>query len=836
MGITLANKKHKSEPSEQSAVQIQHHLEAGTCQLLTAESKTDEDPAMAMGALMEEKKRLEEEAYLIKSSVETHKNELSKLTGGEQSKKHMVLASIDYTHYDGPQNASEATLSTVDIDRGQFLAARGATALRKLHVTVGSSAFDVKSLCEWKFIEELCVSIRNGTVANVHYAVQLPKLKKLWLKGECVDNNDSRHISHMAALEELTISNCAKLTSVEGIHRLQNLTMLDLSRTCVDNSFMVELSMCPSLLVLDLSFCYRITNAIPLSKIETLEELCLEDCRGIEKGIGTFGSLPRLRVLNIKGLRLTNACIGGLSGSKSIIRLKMENFVESRGSRKLLNIKTLRKLCVHSSNHTDCEISGYLKNCRKSFVSGAEGLLIDDRSLKTICASRFLVSLDVSHSLALTNVSPICMALNLEELNLKGCCNIQNGLDKLGSLSKLSVLLLSETTTKGEGISTVSNCKRLDTLKLYMDKQYYLNTKRWDRIKFPALEPDNRCGTARKDGIIGTLLNLRVLKLKNICLGGGYVSALAASDSLVSLTLKNCTGIGDVTPLSSIWTLEKLSLYGCSSVDVGFGSLGRLPRLRALNIGKTCANNYSLTNICSSTTLVQLDISCCEAITDIKPLTKVKTLEEVSLASCRNIRSGLYNLNNIPCLRVAILYSTVITNEEVRALKRCGSLSVLDLGRCDAFSDITSIEGFTNLEVLDLFAYRGGSICMAALCKLRWLRVLDLTCVRVSDDHLKKLCSGAKLEELRLCSCNEITNIEPVAKMKPLKILHLDQCKNIKRGFDSLLELPYLHLLSLPDSRISSRIMEALKAKHISMGPWKIHLGLKQYSVPCSQC
>ncbi|CBH14837.1 leucine-rich repeat protein (LRRP, pseudogene),putative [Trypanosoma brucei gambiense DAL972] len=667
----------------------------------------------------------------------------------------------------------------------------------------------ISRLTNLKCLELNSTDIDDSCVRRICACVKLFKLSV----SECNNIMDATPISQLAALEELNLNSCYHITKGIGtLGMLLRLRVLDLSGAPVEDNFLKDLCDCGSLERLNLSYCIQLTDINPLSNAAATEELNLNGCRRITRGMGVVWVLPKLRVLHMKDMHLSEpsldsvgtggplvkvsldncagfgdmtllssivtleelniqkcvdiisgvGCLGtlpylvyltwcglpwyttvprvlnikeahissldftGICASKSLLQLNMESITGLSNVEALANILTLEKLSLLGCNGIDAVI-GCLGNPPQLKMLDLSGTNTDNESLRSLCLSQTMVSLNLSHCWKMTNMSHISSLEALNELNLSDCFEINAGWEALEKLQQLHVAILSNTHITDGDISHFSKCKNLVTLDLsFCDK--LLDVTALSNIT--TLEDLNlsNCSKIRKGlSVLGELPRLRVLNVKGVLLEDSVIGSLGNGKSFAKLSLENCKGFGDVKPLSNLVTLEELNLHYCDKVTSGMGTLGSLPQLRVLDLGRTQADNNSLENICtSSIPLVLLNLSHCKKITSISTIASLTALEELNIDNCCNVTSGWNVFGTLHQLRVATLSNTRINDENIRYVSECKSLNTLNLAFCKDITDVTALSKITMLEELNLDCCHNIRKGIETLGKLPKARILSM--------------------------------------------------------------------------------------------------------------
>ncbi|CAB95333.1 leucine-rich repeat protein (LRRP), putative [Trypanosoma brucei brucei TREU927] len=728
-------------------------------------------------------------------------------------------------------NVKEVHISSLD-----FIGIGASKSLLQLTLESFTGLSNVEALANILTLEKLSLHGCTGIDAGIGCLGNLPQLKMLDLSGTNTDNESLRslclsqtvvslnlshcwkmtnvsHISSLEALNELNLSNCIRINAGwEAIEKLQQLHVAILSNTHITDRDISHFSKCKNLVTLDLSFCNKLLDVTTLSNITTLEELNLDSCSNIRKGLSVLGELPRLCVLNIKGVQLEDSVIGSLGNGNSFVRLSLENCKGFGGVTPLSNLVTLEELNLHYCDKVTSGM-GTLGRLLQLRVLDLGRTQVDDNSLENICTcSSPLVSLNLSHCKKITSISAIASLTALEELNIDNCCNVTSGWNVFGTLHQLRVATLSNTRINDENIQHVSECKSLNTLNLAFCKDITDVTALSTITMLEELNLDC-CHNIRK-GIetLGKLPKVRILSMKECYMGDSdaqQCSILGNSKSLVKLNLERSMGFISVKALSNIATLEELVLDSvCGIYDVL--SFSCLPRLRVLNLKYTDINDDVTKNISESKSLQSLNLSHCKWVTDISVLSSLSTLEELNVNFCNGIRKGWESLGKLPLLRVAILSDTNITAKDIACLSSCKKLVKLQFFRCEKLSDVTVVYEIQSLEELIVRKYSDGLKGLNALGTLSRLRFLHLRNARGSDISVESIGTSKSLVRLNIETREELTDATPLSNITSLEELSLRDCGDTLEGAWTLGKLPRLRSLDLGLSDISDNTLDEI--------------------------
>ncbi|AAQ15567.1 leucine-rich repeat protein (LRRP), putative [Trypanosoma brucei brucei TREU927] len=754
-------------------------------------------------------------------------------------------------------------LNSTDIDDSCIGEISACAKLSKLSVSECNNITDATPISQLSALEELNLNSCYHITKGIGTLGMLLRLRILDLSGVPVEDNclkdlcdcgslerlnisyciqltDINPLSNATAIEELNLNGCRRITRGIGVvWALPKLRVLHMKDVHLSEPSLDSVGTGGPLVKVSLDNCAGFGDMTLLSSIVTLEELNIQKCADIISGVGSLGTLPYLRVLNIKEAHISSLDFTGIGASKSLLQLNMESITGLIDVEALANILTLEKLSLHGCTGIDAGI-GCLGNLPQLKMLDLSGTNTDNESLRSLCLSQTVVSLNLSHCWKMTNVSHISSLEALNELNLSNCFGINAGWEAIEKLQQLHVAILSNTHITDRNISHFSKCKNLVTLDLSFCNKLLDVTALSNITTLEELNLDS-CSNIRKGlSVLGELPRLCVLNIKGVQLEDSVIVSLGNGGSLVKVSLDDCAGFGDVTPLSNLVTLEELNLHYCDKVTSGMGTLGRLPQLRVLDLGRTQVDNNSLENICtSSIPLVSLNLSHCKKITSISSIASLTALEELNIDNSCNVTSGWNVFGTLHQLRVATLSNTRINDENIRYVSECKSLNTLNLAFCKDITDVTALSKITMLEELNLDCCpnirkgietlgtlpKAGILSMkecymgdsdAQQCSILWnsKSLVKLNLERsMGFISVKALSNIATLEELVLGHARKVCCIPSFSCLPRLRVLNLkytdfndDVTKNISES-KSLQSLNLSHCKWVTDISVLSSLL-----------------------------
>ncbi len=254
-------------------------------------------------------------------------------------------------------------------------------------------------------------TIRLFLVSNedLTFLTNLPALEGLDVFGENIGDAGVGHLRNIKSLKTLVLGD-TKITDsgLKVLGNLPNLEYLWLTGTGVTDAGLKDLTGLRKLKVLRLPV--RITNEglKSISRMQAVEELDISDSESCNfECLRTIGTMPQVRILNLRGLKITDGSLEFIKNQKLIELNLSSTEIRGPGFIHLKELTNLRTLYLH-------------------------GAAINDDGLF------FIGKLS-----------------GLEYLNLGKTGISDAGLSKLGGLTALKELILMETSVTAKGIKKI---------------------------------------------------------------------------------------------------------------------------------------------------------------------------------------------------------------------------------------------------------------------------------------------------------------------------------------------------------------------------------------------
>ncbi|KAF5198873.1 Disease resistance protein [Thalictrum thalictroides] len=570
-------------------------------------------------------------------------------------------------------------------------------------------------------------------------------------------------LSNLQNLRSLFIIGCRSLDNVDQIRGLRYLGSLSLSGASSLNELPDDIFQHIDYLAhLDLSNTQLKRLPSSFSKLSYLTVLVLRGCSHLD----SIPPMERFRDLSLLDL-------SGAKALKSIpdIIYKLETLDLSGTLVDKLpsppNLKFLVQLFLRGCSQIKAmPHPGAFCELRVLDLSGATAFR--EFQVESYESDSSLIKLDLSGTLA-AEVSPLSRFLDLRELLLRNCCNIET-MPPLGSV--LEVLDLS-------GSSAFKN---------FQDESLGVQLRNLD------------------------VSNTHIEKLP----------MLSKNSVMVQLILKDCEFLEELPPLE-LPRLQVLDLSGSTKFKTfKDDSLEKLCRLKTLNLSETQVATLPTLSQCSD--LRKIILRNCLTLETLPQVGALKRLELLDLSGAiafKRFRDD--SLGKMEDLQELNLSGTQVV--QVPSLSECRNLHNLILGNCSKLEILPNLEALSALVVLDLS--RAVSLTkfptQSTGQRNYHLEVLNLSGTQVSD--LSFLSGCINICQLFLRDCPNIQTLPPLDKLTRLEVFDisgsnigdfsfLSGCNNLRqlslRGCSDLEVLSFEGMHNLQKVDLSERPMKML--------------------------
>ncbi|KEG14957.1 leucine-rich repeat protein 1 (LRRP1) [Trypanosoma grayi] len=497
-------------------------------------------------------------------------------------------------------------------------------------------------------------------------------------------------------------------------------------------------------------------------------ELCVSGITRVE----TFPRLPVLLSLNLSATAVTDNDLKGLTASRTLLRIFLDDCKFLTSVSALSSIPTLEE--VHLRGCLGITSVGDLSTLPRLRILDVSKTSVTNNGLEDLSANSTLVRIFLEDCRNLTSVGFLKAIASLEEIHLRGSYQVKN-IGSLGLLAELRTLDASKTSvayTDLMGLGASHNLEKvlLEECRILAD----INTLTF----IQALKGVFLSGCIRLTNVggFGSIPVLHSLDVSGTSVTSDGLHGLAESRSLVYISLANCVCLTSVYELSCIPSLEEIQLGGSVTLT-SVGSLGSLPGLRLLNVSKTSLRDDGLQGLCRSPSLVKIILEDCVCLTNVCELSSIPTLEEIQLGGCIRV-TDVGDLGLLPVLRSLDVSKTAVTDAGLKGLGETRSLTKLVLEECGNLKSVRTVSTIKTMEEI----YLRGCIRITAvglLGGLPALRLLDVSRTSVTDDGLNGLGVSRSLMYINLEDCKSLTSVASLTSIQTITEMNLCGCTRV---------------------------------------------------------
>lgn len=243
----------------------------------------------------------------------------------------------------------------------------------------------------------------------------------------------------------------------------------------------------------------------------------------------------------------------------------------------------------------------------------------------------------------------------------------------------------------------------------------------------------------------------------------GYIvllDDLSAFTGLTDLSLEDEQSISDLTPLSKLENLRRLTLNGCNIDDNKLAKLGSLKNLNYLSLERNNISNLS--NLKPLVQLHTLSVSN-NRLSDISPVSSLTALETLNIS-----KNGIENLSSL---------------QSLAALKELNASE-------NAISDLSQIANMKALRILNVSSNR--IFNLNGIQNIKTLEILNASQNSLSD--LSTLNGNTSITELNLSGNSAINNLSPLTTSKVSKLTATNCNINTLENIARIPDLNYLNV------------------------------------------
>ncbi|UCC99590.1 MAG: redoxin domain-containing protein, partial [Phycisphaerales bacterium] len=434
-------------------------------------------------------------------------------------------------------------------------------------------------------------------------ALRSNDLAMLFCYGVEIDDEQLKHISHLTGLQELYMRDAGILgTGLKYLAKLKSLKRLRVDNTHVGDNELAHLSDLPGLESLNL-WLTPTTDAgmVHVGRITSLRSLVLG--RGVsDEGLARLKGLTSLRYLLTGSQAITDEGLRHLADMAEMESLDLRDTqITDAGLAHLKQMKKLKNLILYSTRVTEkgllhVSAFGNLQNLSLSFDVADAGLM---HLSKLTLLKRVGIDGDLITSKGLAALSEM---KSLEEVSVSRGDNTDEIVSKLAGLSSLKGLHLGRGLTD-EGLVQLANMTTLQELGL--NGAQITNKGIAALVALPSLRRlsflDMELSSEEFWMNLGKLTSLRRLDLSHIRskVTDGHIAHLASLQSLTQLSI-NAIVIKDRKAISSL-----------DITDKGLGYMSRLKSLEHLSLSGAEITDEGLLQLSEIPTLRWMDLQGC---------------------------------------------------------------------------------------------------------------------------------------------------------------------------------------------------------------------------------
>jgi len=504
------------------------------------------------------------------------------------------------------------------------------------------------------------------------------------------------------------------------------LERLELHGSLITGETLGHLSSLESFTTLKLSSCERMTDEgfAQIAQLSSLEKLDVTTTSFADRHVKSLQTLPNLRQLNAKHVKLTDAGLEQLAAIPTLQLIDVYGTpVTSKGVASALVKRPTLEVRSDFSEEQILEAMGpegrdqrFAKWC--SDRGGRLLMMADGGGWKEVAVTDLAIATrhlkvdfsgqpDVTDD-ALAMLGRLGSSLRLS-LRLNGTAVTPSGIEKLSGLD-IAELELDDTAVDNKVASILPAFQNLRMLRL--SNSAVTSACFSDLSKLKSLEELQMLGIPVAPADLSRL-QLERLKYLSMLFSEIPASAIGFLSNLPSLELLQLTATDDspfdddaLRGISSLENLHDLNLHEVQVSVAGIKELGRLTQLQHLTLKKSNVDDALLAEIVDTLpelTSLGLDESRIgdEGLSVLKGL---PNLDAVSIGGCRSIGpNGFAAIGRLNHLKRVIAIGTRISDTDVDQLANLQSLEFLNLSNT-AITDesVERLSGFRALTTLDV--------------------------------------------------------------------------------------------------------------------------------------
>eukprot|EP00253_Pinus_taeda_P026341 PITA_26341 len=418
--------------------------------------------------------------------------------------------------------------------------------------------------------------------------------------------------------------------------------------------------------------------------------------------------------------------------------------------------------------------------------------------------------------------------LQLQELDLSSCTQLERLPDSFGSLSNLHSLDLSwceKLERLPDSFGSLSNLHSLDLRQC--GKLERLPDSFGSLSNLHTLALSDLVRLERLPDSFGSLSNLHSLDLRGLDLDRcreleRLPDSFGSLSNLHRLDLRRCRELERLPDsFGSLSNLHSLELSGCEKLERLPDSFGSLSTLHSMDLSECKKLERLPDSFGSLSSLGYFNASCCANLTiSSEAFGNIRTLELIDLSGCEKVEVWPSQLGHQRSLKVLKLLGTNLKKELPSSFELPSDLEVLWIlwiGNPLLETVMPSLGHLRKLKELRL-EYRGELKCFSASVEgssqLSWLRVSACPIIHtsevLSDEVVYPNLSELMLEEcinlvevgtlpkaltrVKFSGCYNLRSIQGLCGLAMLQSLHIEKCNELEElpSVETMVSLEHL--------------------------------------------
>ncbi|MDO5567034.1 MAG: hypothetical protein Q4G59_10295, partial [Planctomycetia bacterium] len=369
--------------------------------------------------------------------------------------------------------------------------------------------------------------------------------------------------------------------------------------------------------------------------------------------------------------------------------------------------------------NTDDELAKAVRERPKTkFCDLTDTKRLTDDGLRSLIQLEHLQTLDMKNCHWLTDKGLAHISkTTVETLNLEGCDQITlQGLEPFVKRSlPMRLITLPEHLRTDEGIAFIMRLPRRNP-NVYRLVEWHISDKSLELLakeeKATEITLSGGCEKVTEKGIaaLGVLPELQTLEIIGLPITSLGPLTSESFRGLGKLEISGCTFLRSESlyGIEHLTLLESLSLRGnFVNNDSVFASIGKLPRLRNLQLVAIPITDVGLSYLGQLRTLTILSVWECPQVTGVgfNAFASAQSLVTIDATDSRITDEGAIALSRIKSIeRLELSHNEQITDRGIEAIAQMPRLKRLELKACNGITDaaLDMLAGSPSLKELDV--------------------------------------------------------------------------------------------------------------------------------------